>query len=113
MKKNTILLLLLLFVCSCAGGNGNSSELTLISEFEGGKLYKAGSVSFLEFHGAHYQMGRQYGMLLKNDLAALYDLAVATFIDLGFTHNRLKQIADSIYAVYPQTYKDIIIGMAE
>ena len=113
MKKNTILLLLLLFVCSCAGGNGNSSELTFISEFEGGKLYKAGAVSVLELHGTHYQMGRQYGMLLKNDLAALYDLAVATFIDLGFTHNRLKQIADSIYTVYPQTYKDIIIGMAE
>ncbi len=113
MKKNTMLLLLLLFVCSCAGGNGISRELNFISEFESGKLYKAGPVSVLELHGTHYQMGRQYGMLLKDDLTALYDLAVATFIDLGFTHNRMKKIADSIYAVYPQTYKDILIGMAE
>jgi len=113
MKLNTLLLLLLVFIWSCSGGNGNSSDLTLVSQWEGGKLYKAGQVSVLQLHGTHYQMGQQYGMLLKNDLTKLYDLAIARFLSLGFTYNRLEQIADSIYAVYPQTYKEIIVGMAE
>jgi len=114
MKKGKMLtLLLLLLIYSCGGESGGSPELTYISQFEGGRLYSAGSVSVLELRGTHYQMGRQYGMLLKNDLTTLYHLAVTTFVDLGFTPNRLQQIAASIYAVYPQKYKDILIGMAE
>jgi hypothetical protein len=111
MKKITLLLLLLLFLCSCAGKD-SSGDLILVGEFEGGRLYKAGPVSVLQLHGTHYQMGRQYGMLLKNDLATLYDSMITTFTPY-FTYNRMKQIADSVYAVYPQKYKDIIIGMAE
>jgi hypothetical protein len=32
---------------------------------------------------------------------------------VSYTCDRLKQLADSIYAVYPQKYKDIILGMAK
>lgn len=115
MRKNVLLGLFLALVCACSDGGVeySSSNLRLVSEFEGGRLYKAGPVSVLRLKGTHYQMGRQYGMLLKTDLAALYDLTVATFLDKGFTPERLKQIADSIYAVYPPQYRDIIVGMAE
>lgn len=113
MKKSVVLGLLLLLFCSCSEGNECSSNLTLVSEFEGGSLYKAGPVSVLQLHGSHYQMGRQYGMLLRNELTTLYTLVVARFLDMGFTYDRLQQIADSIYAVYPEKYRDIIVGMAE
>jgi hypothetical protein len=111
--KNVLFMLLLFCVCSCSDGGGTSPDMTLVSTFEGGKLYKAGPVRVLELHGTHHQMGRQYGALLKDDLNALYDLEVATYAAQGFTYDRLKQGADFVYHRYPQVYKDIIIGMAE
>ncbi len=113
MKKGVLLGFFLLLLCSCSGGNEPFANLTPVSEFEGGRLYKAGPVSVLQLHGSHYQMGRQYGMLMRNELATLYTLVVAKFLDKGFTYDRLQQIADSIYAVYPEKYRDIIVGMAE
>jgi hypothetical protein len=87
-------------------------ETPFIAEFEGGRLYMAGPVWVLQLHGTHYQMGRQYGMLLKNQLNEAYDITIATFSPY-FTYERMRQIADNVYARYPQKYKDIIIGMAE
>ncbi len=110
MKKNVPLLLLLFFLCSCSGNS--SGNLALVDEFEGGRHYKAGAVSVLQLQGTHYQMGRQYGMLLKDDLSALYNSMIATFSPY-WTYGRMKQIADAVYAVYPQKYKDILVGMAE
>ncbi len=86
--------------------------MTFVAEFEGGRLYKAGPVSVLQLHGTHYEMGRQYGVLLKDDLNAVYNLMIATF-SRSFSYGRMKQIADNVYSRYPQPHKDIIAGMAE
>lgn len=113
MKNIVYLMLLLFFLCSCSNGSGGSPDLTFVSTYEGGQFYKAGPVRVLNLRGTHYQMGRQYGALLKDDLNALYDLAVATYAARGFTCDRLKKTGDFIYSKYPQLYKDVIIGMAE
>jgi hypothetical protein len=112
MKKIVSFLLFLFFICSCSSNGSSSGDLILVAESEGGKLYKAGPVSVLQLRGTHYQMGRQYGMLLKDDLSVLYNSMIITFSPY-WTYERMKQIADAVYAVYPQKYKDILIGMAE
>mgnify|MGYP007023841156 FL=1 len=50
--------------------NSSGSNLTPVAEYEGGALFKVGPVNVLRLRGTHYQMGRQYGMLLKNELNA-------------------------------------------
>lgn len=58
-------------------------------------------------------MGRQYGMLLKKELNALYDLATAKYNAVGYTNLRMQQIANAYYANFPQKYRDVLTGMAE
>jgi hypothetical protein len=84
-----------------------------MAEYEGGALFKAGPVNVLRLWGTHYQMGRQYGMLLKNELNALYNLALEKYGHVGYTTLRLQQIANAYYLNFPQKYKDLITGMAE
>lgn len=110
MRKIAYLLFLSVLFCSCGGGD--STDFVLVSQSEGGRLYKAGPVSVLQLHGTHYQMGRQYGALMKDDLNALYESMIAEFSP-HWSYERMRQIAEAVYAVYPQKYKDILIGMAE
>jgi hypothetical protein len=114
-SSSTFLLLLLLASLLCARSGGSSSsgdELVLVAQFEGGNLYQAGPVSVLQLNGTHYEMGRQYGMLLHDDLNAAYNLLIAT-CSPSFTYDRMKQIGYNVYNRYPQQYQDIINGMAE
>ncbi len=112
------LVLLAMLLCSCIGGSSGDSEgpgmgnLVFVSEFEGGRLYKAGAVPVLQLRGTHYQMGRQYGMLLKDDLVAAYHLTVHV-MGRYLTYERMKQVAQNVYDRYPRKYRDVIMGMAE
>jgi hypothetical protein len=85
------------------------------AEFEGGKLYRAGAFSVLELKGSYRQMGRQYGMLLKDELNILYDIAIEKFFikKRGMSRERLTTIARAIFDRYPQRYKEIIKGISE
>ncbi len=95
--------------------SASHSGLTFISKFEGGKLYRSGQIRVVELRGNYRQMGRQYGKLLKDDLTILYHDAIEEFYmqKQGFSPERLKTIATSIFNLYPQRYKEIIYGMAE
>ncbi len=55
------------------------TRLQYVSEFEGGKLYRAGQVRVLELTGSYRQMGRQYGDLAKDDLRAMHTTTVRFF----------------------------------
>lgn len=46
--------------------------MTFVSAFEGGKLYRAGKINVVVMKGNFYQMGRQYGALLKNEFGEFY-----------------------------------------
>ena len=93
--------------------NSSGSNLSPVAEYEGGALFKVGPVNVLRLCGTHYQMGRQYGMLLKNELNALYELATEKYNSIGYTNSRMQQIANAYYANFPQKYRDVIAGMAE
>lgn len=108
-----IFLILCWFAAGCSNHNQASSNLILIRTYEEGALYKAGAVHVLSLRGTHYQMGRQYGMLMKDELNALYDLAVSRYGDKNITPARMLQVANAYYANFPRKYKDVIAGMAE
>jgi hypothetical protein len=72
MKKLFGLVLALCFLASSA----YAQELKFVSEFEGGKLYKADKLNVVVMKGNFYQMGRQYGALLKNEFGEFYEMAV-------------------------------------
>ena len=113
---SVVLLVLIIVFTACAPATGGIDEnLKFISEFEGGKLYKAGEVSVLELKGNYRQMGRQYGQLLKSELNELYDISANDeYIGKqGFTYERMKYIGEFLFAFYPQKYKEILYGMAE
>jgi hypothetical protein len=71
MKK---LLGSMLLVCLLAGA-AQSGEVKFVSEFEGGKLYRAGRINMAVMKGNFHQMGRQYGSLLKDELTEFYAMA--------------------------------------
>jgi hypothetical protein len=89
--------------------------LTPSAEFEGGRLYRAGAISVVELAGTYRQMGRQYGRLLGGEMKTLYRDAVEEFFvkKRGIPRDRLRTIAGSLFALYPQRYKEIFYGMAE
>jgi hypothetical protein len=115
VKKIIFVFWFLLITCYCLAGCSNSSDSNLMpmAEYEGGALFKAGPVNILRLRGTHYQMGRQYGMLLKNELNALYALATAQYNSIGYTNPRMQQIANAYYANFPEKYREVIAGMAE
>lgn len=117
MKKKLFHFGILVIVCcylgSCSTSSSSDSNLAFVAEYEGGTLFKAGPVNVLCLNGTHYQMGRQYGMLLKNELNSLYDLAVSKYGSMGITEARMLQVANAYYANFTPKYRDVIAGMAE
>ncbi|MEW6260034.1 MAG: C45 family autoproteolytic acyltransferase/hydrolase [Thermodesulfobacteriota bacterium] len=115
MKLSALLCFLLLlcaFLCACSGSGSSAGPLVPVALFEGGRLYKVGPIPVLQLHGTHYEMGRQYGALLRAELNAAYSLMISTFSPF-VSYNRMKQIAYNVYSRLEQQQKDIIAGMAE
>jgi hypothetical protein len=122
MKKTGISIVIVCFLIISVSGSvqaGNASvktpALKFTAEYDGGKLYWAGKVSVVELAGTYRQMGRQYGMLLKEELRTLYRDAVEEFFikKRGISRERLETIARGVFDPYPRRYKEIISGMAE
>jgi hypothetical protein len=103
------------FLQAAETADSKGQGLKYSAEFEGGKLYRAGRINVVELIGNYHQMGRQYGMLLRDELTTLYHDAIEEFFlkQQGFTRERLEIIARSFFDLYPQRYKEIIYGMAE
>ena len=93
----------------------NDPALRLSAELEGGKRYRAGKIGVVELTGSYRQMGRQYGTLLRGELGTLYRDAIEDFFvkKRGFSEDRLRTIAKSLFDLYPRRYKEILYGMAE
>lgn len=99
-----------LIVCSHAG-----EKTVLISEFEGGKLYKAGALNIPVMKGSFFEMGRQYGGLLKKELNEFYDLAVTkTLIGKKLaTYKELLDMSKSALESNPTYVKEWVRGMSQ
>src|SRR4030042_1543283 len=83
-KKLAVLVGVLMIIASpfTAGcGNGGPGEvvpgnLEKVSEFEGGRLYRAGKIYVAQLNGDYREMGRQYGGLMKSQIKQFYEEAV-------------------------------------
>lgn len=93
----------------------DAGQLKKIAQFEGGTLYANGPVKVVELKGTYRQMGRQYGHLMGKDLKKLYRMAIVEEYmgNQKFTQEQLKEIAYSLYNIYPMRYREIFKGMAE
>jgi len=111
MKKLFGIALILCFSVSIV----YAQEMKVVSEFEGGKLYKAGKINVLELCGNYRQMGRQYGGLLKSDWEKCYQIAFEKYFigKNGMTYETLDKIAKDYFRRLPKRLQDLIYGMAE
>jgi hypothetical protein len=103
--RKALLLVLLAVLC-----------LSLISctNTTSGKLEKAGKINVLALRGTYRQMGEQYGSMLKDELKANYNGIVKGLHGLdGLSLKDMQDFGDSMYANYPQKYKEIVQGLAE
>lgn len=109
--------LLIIFAAgsACAQAPAESSGMKMVSSFEGGRLYRSGKINILALQGNYRQMGRQYGRLLSGELKSLYKNAVVDYFqrEKGLSPVSMKEAARSLHRLYPQRFKDIIMGMAE
>lgn len=92
-----------------------AGEAKYISEFEGGKLYKLDKLNVVVMKGNFYQMGRQYGALLRDGLNEFYNMA-AKDIALGAEKNPYEKMLSRAKAALeeqPFYVKEWIRGMGE
>lgn len=85
--------------------------------YEGGALHQSPSGSFYiaELHGTFHQMGRQYGLMMKDQLASFYKEAVEDFLigEQGRTYDQLLAAGEEWYRQFPQMFKDFTDGCAQ
>ncbi len=107
-----VAVLLLSFTSACSGGSGDPGD-----PYEGGKFSRSPSGSFciVELHGTFRQMGRQYGLMLKDQLGEFYQEAVVKFLmgEKGISYADLVATGRNSYNQYPQIFKDFMDGTAE
>ncbi|MBP7300126.1 MAG: peptidase M1 [Methanoculleus sp.] len=121
MKKLSLFIALLLVIPATAlalsiGGMGSAaagSGLTQVATFENGTRYEAGAYPIIVLSGTYREMGRQYGALMKDKLAANYAFVYASFTDRGYTVSQMSEYARMGTDLQPKRMKEIREGMAE
>lgn len=115
MKTLHTILLIIFVVLISNSWNLIAAEksLTLVSEFEGGKLYRAGNINLPVLTGSFREMGRQFGGLLKKELNEFYDFAIQKKIIKEDDYLTMKnKIAEDIQK-HPRFIQELIKGMSE
>ncbi len=103
-----------IILASCSKNNNDSATP---DSFEGGKLYKSPSGSFYiaKLNGTFHQMGRQYGLLLKQQLGEFYQESVTDFLigERGASYEKLALSGRNYYNDFSQNFKDYLDGISE
>lgn len=94
----------------------NLQNLAFKKMFENGKLYESGKINVVVLKGNYYEMGRQYGELLKDEIREFYEATIEGKIinnNLS-TFEQLKGfIGKMAWSGYPQRQKEIFRGMSQ
>lgn len=103
-----------------------NSEATKIAEFEGGQLYKQDAIHIIVLNGSYYEMGRQYGHLLKEQINWHFNELKNDFMVKTAGNNPVDQPAplmnhdevtemfmSGFYNGMPYEHKQMIKGAAE
>ena len=81
--------------------------------FENGTRYQAGSYPVVVLSGSFYDMGRQYGELMKDELRGEHAMLVANLTERGYSTGALRDDAKEATALQPKRMKELQAGMAE
>ena len=86
-----------------------------MEQFENGTKSYNGITPVVDLNGSWYEMGRQYGALLKGELQDVYEnmLCRELFEKSAFNADRAKAVAQKLYANYPYRLKQFFAGMQE
>lgn len=104
------------FIYPCiAQAMEDNSSLVLLSQFEGGKLYKIDKLLVLQLTGTYREMGRQEGYLLKQQIHDYYNCSVVNYFiqENNMSHERMALDSLDRFNHYPKRFRDIISGMSE
>ena len=102
------------------------SKATKVAEFEGGQLYEQNAVHIVVLNGTYYDMGRQYGHLLKEQINWHFNEIKNDFmVQIGgnnpvdqpaplMDHDVVtKMLMEGFYSALPRNHKQMIKGAAE
>ena len=92
-----------------------SSEANLLNEAEGGHLYRMESAYLVVLNGEYRQMGRQYGLLLGEQLKQIRQLIIDEFITRdGIRYESIRDmIGTPFYLARPRRHKELLAGISE
>ncbi|MCX5748845.1 MAG: hypothetical protein NTZ10_01175 [Candidatus Saganbacteria bacterium] len=115
MKKLSYFVLALYFFAALLLCSHAAIKTAFVSEFEGGKLYKAGAINVVVMKGNFRQMGRQYGALLKSEMNEFYDLAVTKTLigEKKAPYKELLEMCKEALDRNPYYVKEWVRGMSE
>jgi hypothetical protein len=97
-----------LFRPAPAGG-----DLVPVASFEGGQRYLAGDYPVIVLSGSYRQMGRQYGGLMKDELAGEYAFILSSLRKRGYSQEEVRSMGREAAFLYPQRLQEVFTGMAE
>lgn len=117
-KLVVVLCVLLLIPLGLTLGCGESTkepavDLEKVSEFEGGRLYKAGKIYVAQLNGSYKEMGRQYGELMKSQMKQFYDELVEAYVTPTGMGDRLEAELAGAFALYPERIRVVFEGIEE
>ena len=115
IKHLLLLTALCVVICIAECVQSQSAEPTLIGTSNAGKLYQVGNFRVAVVSGTYYDMGKQYGELLADDINT-----VATLTSLALTQmvgakqaEQARELVRSQIDQYPKRFRDLLDGMAE
>ena len=115
-----VLCIVMLFAVCLASGCGKGTrepkvDLDKVSEYEGGRLYRAGKIYVVQLNGSFHEMGRQYGGLMKSQIKKFYDEAVDDYFakNKELPREKIEEEFYKSYSVYPARFQQILKGLEE
>ncbi len=108
----------LLAVTGCAGSGGAGVPGTAIASSGPARLYKAGPFKVAVLQGDYYEMGRQYGTLLREDITAMYYRMAkvaeseSASLKLGKSLAEIQSFCLSQCELYPRRLREITRGLS-
>lgn len=92
-------------------------DVVSTDRFEGGILHKSPSGDFYiaQLQGTFKEMGRQYGLMLSDQIRAFYQEAIVELAmnEEGMKYEDLLAYGRDYYADFPQIFRDYFDGVAE
>lgn len=95
--------------------NAIVTSIKEVKTFQGGKLSRLGILDLVELNGTFYEMGFQYGTLMKDKIIAVRDELIKEYIDTEvLSYDIMKGVlGEPFYKALPKRTKDLYAGISK